>query len=572
MIGLPTGKIRLMTPITEKAPSMRSESRWRQSILWLAVIAFIFVGVARIVSTYPVFNEVFDEPPHIACGMEWLQMGTYNYERKHTPLARIAFALPLYLRGIRGQNLPDMTDEGHQILYSRDEYFTNLAWARSGNLPFFVLTNILLALWALRWWGRWTAVAAVGLFSALPPILGHSAIATTDMAAVCGMIATAYAFCIWLEKPDAKRTIILGLAMAFALLGKLSVLPFFVGGAALTLAWAAWRRLPVGIWGPVSASKQIRNFIVAILIAAIVLWAPYHFRLAALSTGHGYRPSTASFGRLGPVVNFLLDTKLPLGEFLGGIGSVATFDKFGYPVFFKGASRETGWWNFFPTVLAIKTPLSVLLLVLLGIPLALRSLRGADWQRGVPLFFAAAVLVTCMMSTLNLGLRYVIPIYPLLMLVAAQALVWLLTQARHHHRWVGIVAVLLVVAYGVESVRPHPDYLAAFNPLAGPKPEKIVVGSDLDWGQDLERLSLRVKELKVPSLSLLYSGASAVSRFDLPPFVEFGPSDNPTGWVAVSVTRMMLDCAKDGNYCAWKARKPVERIGHSIYLFYVPQP
>jgi hypothetical protein len=260
---------------------------------------------------------------------------------------------------------------------------------------------------------------------------------------------------------------------------------------------------------------------------------------------------------------------LPLGEFLGGVGSVATFNKLGYMAFFKGAYRDTGWWSFFPTVLAIKTPLSILLLVFAGIPVALRRLRTTQWQQGVPLIFAAAVLLSGMMSSLNLGIRHMLPIYPLMALVAAPVLVWLLKNARER-RWAGIAAAVVILGYGVESALPHPDYMAAFNVLAGSHPEKIVVSSDLDWGQDLERLSARLKELRVPKLSLLYSGASEVSRFGLPPYVEFKPQDNPTGWVAVSMTRMMLDCAKDGNYCVWKDRKPVERVGRSIYLFYVP--
>jgi hypothetical protein len=97
-----------------------------------------------------------------------------------------------------------------------------------------------------------------------------------------------------------------------------------------------------------------------------------------------------------------------------------------------------------------------------------------------------------------------------------------------------------------------------------------VVSSDLDWGQDLQRLSIRLKQLGVQHLSILFSGDSVLDRFGLPPFVEFGPKDKPTGWVACSVTRMMLDCAKDGNYCEWKDRTPVERVGKSIYLFNIP--
>ena len=57
--------------------------RWLQVAL---LILFLVVAVARIVSTYKVFNQTWDEAVHVACGMEWLQLGTYNYEDLHPPL------------------------------------------------------------------------------------------------------------------------------------------------------------------------------------------------------------------------------------------------------------------------------------------------------------------------------------------------------------------------------------------------------------------------------------------------------------------------------------------------------
>ena len=41
----------------------------------------------------------------------------------------------------------------------------------------------------------------------------------------------------------------------------------------------------------------------------------------------------------------------------------------------------------------------------------------------------------------------------------------------------------------------HPDYLAYFNELAGDEPERILADSDLDWGQDMLRLSARLREV-----------------------------------------------------------------------------
>ena len=56
-------------------------------------VALVLLGSARIIATYKVFNHTFDEPVHVACGMEWLDKGSYTYEPQHPPLARVAGAL-----------------------------------------------------------------------------------------------------------------------------------------------------------------------------------------------------------------------------------------------------------------------------------------------------------------------------------------------------------------------------------------------------------------------------------------------------------------------------------------------
>src|SRR5271170_7872208 len=85
------------------------------------VIALLLLGTIRIVSTYSVFSYTFDEPAHLACGMEWLDKGVYTWEPQHPPLARVAAALGPYLMGVRSQNTPNrdiysMTFEGLAIL------------------------------------------------------------------------------------------------------------------------------------------------------------------------------------------------------------------------------------------------------------------------------------------------------------------------------------------------------------------------------------------------------------------------------------------------------------------------
>src|SRR5215213_5758129 len=66
---------------------------WIESRPLAVAIVLIAVGSLRIVSTYAVFNHTPDEPLHLACGMEWVQKGVYQYEAQHPPLARVATAL-----------------------------------------------------------------------------------------------------------------------------------------------------------------------------------------------------------------------------------------------------------------------------------------------------------------------------------------------------------------------------------------------------------------------------------------------------------------------------------------------
>ena len=42
------------------------------------------VGMLRIVSTYHVFNHTIDEPPHLACGIEWWEKGVYDRDQTHS--------------------------------------------------------------------------------------------------------------------------------------------------------------------------------------------------------------------------------------------------------------------------------------------------------------------------------------------------------------------------------------------------------------------------------------------------------------------------------------------------------
>jgi hypothetical protein len=131
--------------------------------------------------------------------------------------------------------------------------------------------------------------------------------------------------------------------------------------------------------------------------------------------------------------------------------------------------------------------------------------------------------------------------------------------------------ILLVALLGWQCVSvalTQPDYLAYFNELAGSHPEKILIDSDLDWGQDLRRLKHTLSERKIESFGFVYRGTADLQREGFPPFKFLWPNEHASGWIAVSLLARAT-ASEDGGYDWLDAYTPVIRVGKSIDLYYI---
>jgi len=118
-------------------------------------------------------------------------------------------------------------------------------------------------------------------------------------------------------------------------------------------------------------------------------------------------------------------------------------------------------------------------------------------------------------------------------------------------------------------LRAWPDYLAYFNAAAGPHPERVLVDSNLDWGQDLYRLADTVRARGIDSLRVHYFGSSQLSSVGLTNARRLARDERTTGWVAASET--FLAGVWSDTSLRWLARRtPVARIGPSMRLYFIP--
>jgi 4-amino-4-deoxy-L-arabinose transferase-like glycosyltransferase len=552
------------TPATFAEQS--SQGIWTAGVLLLLLSAMITVA-----GTWTVFSATFDEPYHIACGMQWLQKGAYTYEMQHPPLARAMFAVVPYLRGLRAHSLSHPMDEGNAILFSAGDPRTNLALARSGNLLFLSLSVLVVFLWARRWFGAAATFWSVLLFLSLPPILGHAGLATVDMACAATTVLALYAFVRLLEDFTRRRLVLAAASVGLAFACKFSSIAFLGSCFFFTLLYfAATRRASLQSQAA-SWRSLLRQLALASGIVFVILWATYRFETHPISyyleQHQELQRKVAATPMVRSAAKFVAGIPIPLSTTIRGIYAVVHHNAIGHDAYLFGKFSNTGWWYFFPVVLAVKTPIPFLLLTALGAFFIARGFRSRPWQQHLTIVFAVSILLVCMSSRINLGVRHILPVYLLLAVMGGHAIAELFALARSTS---AILAMpVLLVAWAVaDAWFAHPDYLAWFNSLAGAHPEKVLVESDLDWGQDLYRLGPRLKELHVDHVSVLYFGVTPLETAGLPPYTVASPSVPVThGYLAVSVRYLTLSNARDGS-CSWlKGREPVEAIGKSIYLY-----
>ena len=550
----------------------------------IALLLLMAAACGIVASTWSTFSHTWDEPEHLAAGLQLVDTGHYDYDIQHPPIARTLLAVGPYLAGARSQGLrpPDGKPEGIEILYGEGHYDLYLTLARAGVLPFLVLLIWVTYLWGRTVLGRGGAWVAAAIVASTPTVLGHAGIATLDVAAAATCLLALYAFRAWLLSGRLRDAAMLGVSGGLALGVKMSAIPYggIAGALMLGMHLVDEHREP-SRREPVSAGGWWTGGVIALVLVIMVLTWAYGGRWIYL-TDHVHHFNQAIGYLFGYKTGLLKEpaydvfehvpVPLALQWYLGALQAVTVHNDQGHLSYLLGELRSGGWAGFYLLAIGVKTQWPLLLGGLAGFGV----LGRRAWQEArfapltLPAITAGILFFASDYSHINIGVRHVLIVYPLLAVGAAVTAVALWQQIRSRGRGALIAAVVLaagVLGEGVTLVTTWPDYLAYFNPWA-PHPERVLVDSDLDWGQDFKRLRIRLAELHVPSVSLAYLGTADLKREAIPSFrLLTNPEQPATGWIAVSA----LARAYSPGHLAWLNAYPVrERIGKTIDLYYIP--
>jgi 4-amino-4-deoxy-L-arabinose transferase-like glycosyltransferase len=250
-------------------------------------------------------------------------------------------------------------------------------------------------------------MVAVFLFTFLPPVLAHAGLATTDMALTAFVGASFLSGVVWLEKPSLLYSVVFGPCTGLAVLSKFSALAFIPAAFAAALVWHLWSERPAVSLVARRVLQRALPFCLAAVVGAGMVWAGYRF----------------SYGDFAGI-------RLPAPELFAGIQAVMVHNQRGHPAYLLGMHSMFGWWYYFPVVLAVKTPLPFLALLLGGAAICLGKARRANPAYWLPLAFSLGILFFSLFSHINIGVRHVLPVYMGFSIVAAIAAVRLLETSR----------------------------------------------------------------------------------------------------------------------------------------------
>ena len=503
--------------------SARPRVRWTATILLLAVMA------ALLVSSSLHKRLVYDEYDNVSYGFRFLTKGPGV-----PPLGQRMPVLVFNALGCATSACSKLTLDASET--------TRLA-VRAGSMVFALALALLLSIWARQLFGPVGGLAALWLAVFDPTLLAHGKQVTSDVAVAFFMTAAVYAYWRWRERPRALTIIACALATAGAILSKftgLLLVPILALLVAIDLIRARGRDRTL-----TSARNVGRGLAWAAAFAMLVVAvinAAYLFRGSFRSAANYQWESEAFRAHLTWPVPIPLPRVFVQGldysSWLQATPDVAR----GYN-YVLGQLNRDGRWYAFPLMVLLKTPLAVFVLIALGArspgPASLGTLLA------IPSAVVMAFFSLCVQP--QLGIRYVLPAIPFLILAAARGA----ADLRGHRRR---LVPLLLLWQAVSTLSYHPHFIPYFNELIGRRVNayRYLADSNLDWedhGYDIERFQQRHPEMSI----------------------TIEPGDKPVpGWILVGANGLVGIFEPERYRWLREGFLPVREVAYAHLLYYVP--
>lgn len=482
-------------------------------------------GVALLVAAHVMLSlsassqmsPTYDEGVHATAGYSYWAFHDFRLQPENGLLPQRYLALPIYFSSQFHFPKPDSHEWKQSDVWTLSDEFLHhlgndldalLFRGRAAIALIGACVCLLVYRWSSELYGTVGGMLSLVLCALSPTMLAHSGLMTSDMMATLFFLLSVRR--VWKNiQVVSIGTVILGcLSVAGLFLSKFSA-PLIIPMAGMMALAQLISVRPIRVVSLRGASTEVTSrtaqmgvisatTLAYVLLTVCVVWAAYEFRYLAFS-GHEAAGSafykfqsiaecTNHLGTTGAVIRwFSIHRLLPESYLYGAAYVLMQLNRY---EFWNGDYSTDGWRLFFPYCFLVKTPLPVHALVgttvVIGIRRAMSGLRSTTLYETVPLWSLIFVYsLSSIFSTLNIGHRHILPLYPAMFVLCGSSAAWLRSE-RTSLRW--LLAAILCL-FLIESGRAYPHYLAYFNQITGRTyAYRHLVDSSLDWGQDLPGL------------------------------------------------------------------------------------
>ena len=523
-------------------------------------------------------SVAFDESAHLPAGLSYWRHAQFDIFSSTPPLPRLLGSWPALLLS---PSIPDIDKfktvppEARPFLYAemflnenRGQYRRIFLFSRLGIIVVSCIGCWLVYHWASRLYDPTAALIPAAAYALCPNIIAHGSIVGTDMPTAVAMTAALYAWWRFCSDQTIKRWVLATLLVALSMLCKQTAI--LLWGGMLIMAWSLIPRRRVA-W-----SRFSMAYIGTVLATLILVNAGYLFQ-ASFKPLAEYKFTSPRFQSLqARVPGLRLPLPAPLVE---GSDMISMEMQNGFSAYLLGEQYFGSKWYYFPIALLCKLPIATMMLLawaLLSIGQWLPprvTLTNSERAVGVTCVF---YLLFCMfLGNMNVGVKYLLPIFPIAFLLLGRVGVVL----KEHASNARIGALAIVAALAIEVLAIAPRFMSFVNVAWGGPTRAYTVINDcnIDWGQSLIDLKSWMAESKVKRLQLCYFGMvdPTVYGIDYIPLTK-NSDDSYIGISSFFMTGMAQRLHTQDGASGWvqipfyrelQRTTPVAVVGDTIFIF-----
>jgi hypothetical protein len=509
--------------MTADAPTGRTSNRntARINLLFFSGLLLFLIAAAIIRSAIATRLDGFtiDEAYHIAAGVSYVRHGDFRINPEHPPLVKLWVGSCIALTGFRASALRPFSDKQDERTFTEgDVYLRNDpdAVQKRARIAMFALNGLLLVALgfaARRALGCGVALGTIAFLAIDPTVAAHLPVVMTDLpvSLLCAsaVLLTIPAFRNWKWTDLVACSVVLGLALA----AKHSA-PIFLIFVLLIGCFRAFRASSHGAQNPRTLSRLA--MVMAVVLGTLsVLWATYRFRYAESPA-----PSEV-FNR--PLADKISDVRSPVYRavlqgmrlthivpraYIWGLADTVRAGLEGRVIpitAFGRAYIDRGPKYYFPAMIALKLPLGLSVLILIGF-LAFATRRASPEAAITVLAAAAFFMLVLIAGSTYAGIRHALPVVVLLAIIGGVGLPFAFSSNSAAWKIAGGIAVAIAAISALPVIRPW-EY---FNEFVGAGRAYLYFSDEgVDLGQRVKELAAYYHQAVEPSGEV--------------PFIFYGP-------------------------------------------------